>query len=126
MVQTLIAILGITIMATSSPAYYCTSSDSLGCYWGTKKVVVYDGVDENVYYHELGHAFFDKNEFVQKLIKCYPGYKIETTYILRGADPYKERVANYFSEYMLNEKYFSVWYPCLSIVFRDELNKLKE
>jgi len=63
-------------------------------------------------WHEVGHMLFDNDEKVQTITKDY-----KPLYFSRS--DIDEKTADYYAEYRLNNKSFSVKYPILYIYFRD-------
>lgn len=143
MLLNLIISLGISIIFTETPAIDCNGELNEGCYHLEDNTIYlsYKSKDiDRLFYHELGHALFMKDEHSRTLIKdykpirnyctekplenypnmtnCLSGYKTEEEIL-------NEMVANYFVEYIYNPKNFSVHYPILYIYFRDTLNKIK-
>ena len=134
MILELIATLGLTILFTETPKIDCGYANYDGCFFKNEKIIyLVHGISnmDRVLWHEIGHQIFWSNEETINIIKHYPPLISEETqnqYISRYPNVpniiYEERIANYFAEYKLNPKIFSVKYPCLYIYFRDTLNKL--
>lgn len=124
MILELIAVLGIKVIFTETPKIDCGYKNTNGCYYNNTIYLSYQSQDLNhTLYHELGHALFNQDKLAQKIIKDYPPLKNYSYYAINGYDPYKEMVADYFAEYSLNNKEFSVNYPCLYIYFKDKLQE---
>jgi len=127
MILNLIIALGISILFTETPVIHCDYANAFGCYYPNKKIVylVYQSEDLNyALYHELGHIIFDKDKNIKKIIFHYKPLKNYEFYSINGFDVINEKVADYFAEYNLYNKEFSVKYPVLYIYFRNRVNKI--
>jgi len=128
-IQIIIA-LGLSVIFTENPNYICNVPAEYsvnGCYWQNDKAIYLtlgrSGLDRT-FYHELGHAMFLNKDLSRVIIKGYKPLKHYTTHYDTEYKLLNERVADYFVEYALNNKEFSVKYPSLYIYFRDEISKL--
>jgi len=128
MLLELIIALHLKIIFTETSYFDCNKVNEKveSCYYSDDRIYLsYQGnVNKNLY-HEIGHAIFLKDNFSRVIIKDYPlkyHYNIEV--YKTNYDILNESVADYFAEFMMNNKEFSVRYPCLWIYFNDILNKL--
>lgn len=131
MILEIIATLGLTILFTETPKIDCGYANYdgqiYGCYYQQQKII-YLGYTHPEYflYHELGHAIFMNDNYSRIIIKDYePMIEYDKKFYNTTDKLLDERVADYFTQFKLNPKIFSVEYPCLFIYFRDTLNKLK-
>lgn len=134
MILEIIATLGLTVIFSNNTAIDCNISNAYGCYVIPKKTIILSFSDKNVnktFYHELAHAIFWGDKQVERIIKCYPPLENYNWYKRHFAHyPNKpghnvvlqEMVADYFAEFMIDKKGFSVKHPCLYMYFRDVLN----
>ncbi len=123
MLLELITILGLKIIFIQELITCGSINYASGCFEENKIVLSYQARDINrLFYHELGHAIFENNFDAHNIIKDYKYDQDEFIYSV--FDNSSEKLANYFSEYMVNNKEFSVKYPCLYIFFRDSINNL--
>ena len=128
MLLELIIALHLKIIFTETPYFDCNKVNEKveSCYYSDDRIYLsYQGnVNKNLY-HEIGHVIFLKDNFSRVIIKDYPlkyHYNIEV--YKTNYDILNESVADYFAEFMMNNKEFSVRYPCLWIYFNNILNKL--
>ena len=128
MLLELIIALHLKIIFTETPYFDCNKVNERveACYYSDDRIYLsYQGnVNKNLY-HEIGHAIFLKDNFSRVIIKDYPlkyHYNIEV--YKTNYDILNESVADYFAEFMMNNKEFSVRYPCLWIYFNDKIKNL--
>jgi len=129
MLLELIIALHLKIIFTETPYFDCNKVNERveTCYYSDDRIYLsYQGnVNKNLY-HEIGHAIFLKDDYSRIIIKDYPlkyHYNIEV--YKTNYDILNESVADYFAEFMMDNKNFSVKYPCLYIYFRDKINNLR-
>jgi len=128
MLLELIIALHLKIIFTETSYFDCNKVNEKveSCYYSDDRIYLsYQGnVNKNLY-HEIGHAIFLKDNFSRVIIKDYPlkyHYNIEV--YKTNYDILNESVADYFAEFMMNNKEFSVRYPCLWIYFNDKIKNL--
>ena len=128
MLLELIIALHLKIIFTETPYFDCNKVNEKveSCYYSDDRIYLsYQGnVNKNLY-HEIGHAIFLKDSYSRIIIKDYPlkyHYNIEV--YKTNYDILNESVADYFAEFMMNNKEFSVRYPCLWIYFNDKIKNL--
>jgi len=127
MLLELIIALHLKILFTENSKVDCLMGiEANGCYLKDNRIYLSyksDNINRTLY-HEIGHALFLRNNFSRTIIKDYADIlKHKKNEDTTENDILNERVADYFADYMLNNKEFSVKYPCLYIYFRDTLNK---
>ena len=132
MLLELIIALHLKIIFTEKPLIDCNVGFNVignmdGCLKSNNKIYLsyYSKNINQVLYHEIGHAIFLKDDFSRVIIKDYPKieYYNENNYRTKK-DILDESVADYFVEFMMNNKEFSVRYPCLWIYFNDKIKQL--
>ena len=128
MLLELIIALHLKIIFTETPYFDCNKVNERveSCYYSDDRIYLsYQGnVNKNLY-HEIGHAIFLKDNFSRVIIKDYPlKYHYNIEIYKTNYDILNESVADYFAEFMMNNKEFSVRYPCLWIYFNDKIKNL--
>jgi hypothetical protein len=125
MLLELIIILHLKIIFTEKPQVDCQINNVAGCLKGDTIYLKHFVSDEFFEYHEIGHAIFLQDDFSRIIIRDYQFPILYSREIYNTEDKVlNEMVADYFADYMINPKEFSVKYPCLYIYFRDKVNEL--
>ncbi len=125
MILELIAAIGVSILFTENPQMTCGNAYSFGCYLPQKNEIHLSYYSKDInhsLYHELGHSIFYNDDYSRIIIKGYKPLQEYPSDYDTERKILDETVADYFAEFMLNNKEFSVKYPCLWLYFDEKIN----
>lgn len=119
------------VVFTDTPNLDCGVSNDYnvcGCYnVTTEKIYLSNHCSDYEYwfYYEMGRAIFYQDKQAGMIIKGYEPLHNYSSYYTKD-ELLNVILCDYFAEFMLNSKEFSVKYPCLWIYFRDTISELAD
>jgi hypothetical protein len=113
------------VMFSNNPSTDCGSNNIkvVACYDGYKnKIIMGNNVSDKIFWHEIGHYIFIKDDDVKKIIDAYPEPRRYDKSVYDSKDKIlDEKVADYFVKYRYQPESFKKDYPDIYKIFNNKL-----